>query len=133
MESGQPVVWPVNFILSLGPSPFTLALHHRIIAMETDTSIAATPKGNKQWSRACLNFQLKLTSVSSLSLGFVACLHTSTTVHNGGLLDNQTISVQLLDISARVGQSNFVDFVGVQPNLALSALEDGSGQALLQF
>jgi hypothetical protein len=40
--------------------------------------------------------------------------------------------VQLVNIAARVGQGNFVDFVGVQPNLALSALKDGRRQTLLQ-
>ena len=73
-----------------------------------------------------------LTSVSALALGFIACLHTGTTVNNGGLLDNQTIAVQLGNVAARVGQGNFIDFIGVKPNLALSALKDGSRQALLE-
>jgi hypothetical protein len=70
--------------------------------------------------------------VSTLALGFVSELHTRTTVNHSGLLDDQTIPVQLVNIAARVGQGNFVDFVGVQPNLALSALKDGSRQTLLK-
>jgi len=53
-------------------------------------------------------------------------------VNNSWLLDDQTITVQLGNITARVRQRNLVDFIGVQPDLALTALEDGSGQTLLQ-
>ena len=75
---------------------------------------------------------LLLTRVSSLALGFVAESDASSGVDHGGLLDDQTIAVQSSNVTTGVGQGNFVDFVGVQPNLALSALEDGSGEALLQ-
>ena len=51
---------------------------------------------------------------------------------NSWLLDNQTISVQLGNISARVRQRDLVDFIGVQPDLAFSTLKDGGGKALLQ-
>ena len=71
--------------------------------------------------------------MSSLALGFVAELHASSRVNLRRLLDDETITVKLLDVTARVGESNFIDFVGVQPDLALSAFEDGSGEALLEL
>jgi hypothetical protein len=54
-------------------------------------------------------------------------------VDNRGLLDDQTVTMKTGDVTARVGKGNLVDFVGVQPNLALSAFQDGSGEALLKF
>ena len=54
-------------------------------------------------------------------------------MYNCGLLDNKTVTVKTGDIAARVGQSNLIDFIGVQPNLALSAFQDGSGEALLEL
>lgn len=54
-------------------------------------------------------------------------------MNNSGLLDDQTVTVKTGNVAARVGKSNLVDFVGVQPNLALSAFQNGSGEALLKF
>jgi len=71
--------------------------------------------------------------VSSLTLCFVKKLHTSPRVHHRGLLHNETIAVQLCDIASGVGQGNFIDFIGVQPDLTLSAFKDGSSEALLKF
>ena len=53
-------------------------------------------------------------------------------MNNSRLLDNETISVQLRNVSARVSKGDFIDFIRVQPNFALAAFEDGSGKALLQ-
>jgi hypothetical protein len=53
-------------------------------------------------------------------------------MNNSWLLDNETISVQLGNISTRIRQGDFVDFIGIQPNLAFTALEYGSREALLQ-
>ena len=60
--------------------------------------------------------------MSSLALGFVACLHTSPRVHHSRLFHDESILVELVDVAARVGQGNFVNFVGVEPDLALAAL-----------
>lgn len=76
---------------------------------------------------------LKRTSVSSLALGFISQLNAGTRVNNGRLLDNQTITVQASNVASGVRQRNFVGFIGIQPNLAFSALEDGSGEALLEL
>ena len=70
--------------------------------------------------------------MSTLALGFIAQLNTGTTVHDGGFFDNQTIAVQLGNVTARVGQGNFIHLIWIQPNLALSALEDVGRQALLE-
>ena len=71
--------------------------------------------------------------MTALALGFISDSDTSPRVDNGGLLHNQTITVQTVDVAARVGQGNFVNLIGVQPYLALSAFQDGGRQALLQF
>ena len=71
--------------------------------------------------------------MSSLSLGLVSQADASTGVHDGRLLDDETIPLQTSNVAARVGQGNFVGLVGIQPNLALSALEDGGGEALLEL
>ena len=70
--------------------------------------------------------------MTTLALRFISQGNTGTRVHNSGLLHDETISLEALNVATAIGQGNFVDFVGVQPNLALSALEDGSGEALLQ-
>jgi hypothetical protein len=54
-------------------------------------------------------------------------------VYNGGLLNDQTITVETRNVSAGIGKGNLVDFVGVQPNLALTAFQDGSCEALLKL
>ena len=70
--------------------------------------------------------------MASLSLGLVSQAHTGTGVHDGGLLDNKTISLQTGDVATGVCQGNFVGLVGIQPNFALSALQDGCREALLK-
>ena len=71
--------------------------------------------------------------MTTLALGFISNGHTSPGVHNGGLLHDQTIAVETVNVAASVGQRNLVNFIGVQPYLALSAFQDGGRQALLQF
>ena len=79
------------------------------------------------------DYKKLLTGVSSLSLGLVSQADASTGVHDGWLLDDETIPLQASNVAARVGQGNFVGLVGIQPNFALSALEDGGGEALLEL
>ena len=52
---------------------------------------------------------------------------------NSGFLNDQTVTVKTCDVSARVGKRNLIDFIGVQPNLTLSAFQNGSGEALLEL
>ena len=54
-------------------------------------------------------------------------------MNHGGLLNNQTITVETRNVAARVGQSNLVNFIRVQPDLALSAFQYISGEALLKL
>ena len=70
--------------------------------------------------------------MTSLSLGFVSQADAVTGVHNGRLLDDETIPLQTGDVAAGVGQGNFVGLVGIQPNLALSAFQDGCREAFLK-
>jgi hypothetical protein len=53
-------------------------------------------------------------------------------VHNGGLFDDEAVPFQAGDVSAGIGEGDFVGLVGIQPDLALSALEDGGREALLE-
>jgi hypothetical protein len=53
-------------------------------------------------------------------------------MYNRRLFDNQTIPSELGDITTRVGQGNVVDFVGVKPNLALTAFQDACREAFLK-
>jgi hypothetical protein len=71
--------------------------------------------------------------VSTFALGFVAQLDARSRMHNRRLADDQTIPMQLGNVTARIGQGNFIDFVGIEPNLALTAFQDGGRQAFLQF
>ena len=74
----------------------------------------------------------KLTCVTSLSLGLVSQGDAGTRVYDRGLLDNKTISLQTRDVATGVRQGNFIGLVGIQPDFALSALQDGCREALLK-
>jgi hypothetical protein len=52
-------------------------------------------------------------------------------VHSDGLADDEAILDELANRLAGVGVGNFVDFIGIEPDLALSAADDGRGEALL--
>ena len=56
---------------------------------------------------------------------------TGTGVHGDGLADNEAILDELADSLAGVGVGDFADFVGVEPNLALSAANNIGREALL--
>jgi hypothetical protein len=52
-------------------------------------------------------------------------------VHGDWLADDEAILDELADSLAGVGVGDFVDFIGVEPNLALSAANDIGRKALL--
>jgi len=52
-------------------------------------------------------------------------------VHGNGLSDDEAICNELSDSLAGVGIGDFADFIGIEPNLPLSAAYDGCRQALL--
>jgi hypothetical protein len=56
---------------------------------------------------------------------------TSTGVHCDGLADNEAILDELADRLAGVGVGDFIDFIGIEPDLALAAADDGGREALL--
>ena len=69
----------------------------------------------------------------SLSLGLVAEGNEGAGEDHGGLLDDETILGKTGDVAAAVGQRDLVDLVGVEPDLALTALEDVGREALLEL
>ena len=52
-------------------------------------------------------------------------------MHRNRLSDDESIGDKLSDCLAGVGVGDFVNFIRVEPNLALSAADDGGGEALL--
>lgn len=52
-------------------------------------------------------------------------------MHGDGLADDEAICNKLSDGLAGVGIRDFADLIGIQPDLSLSAANDGGRQALL--
>ena len=74
-----------------------------------------------------------LTSVTSLSLGSKTSLDARARVNNDWFSDDKTVLVQLANVLTRVGHGDVIDLVWVKPDFALTALEHGGGEALLEF
>jgi hypothetical protein len=53
-------------------------------------------------------------------------------VHGDGLADDEAIADKFADGLAGIGVGDFVHFIGVEPDLALAAADDRSGEALLR-
>jgi hypothetical protein len=73
------------------------------------------------------------TCVSTLALCFIAKSHPSPRMDNYRFLDDQTIVIELLNVTPRISQRNFVNFVRIQPDFVFSALQNVRRQALLEF
>ena len=71
--------------------------------------------------------------MSSFCLGFISLDNSGTGMHNSGFLDDETIAVKALDIATGICKSDFIHFVGVQPDFALTAFEHRRSKALLKF
>jgi hypothetical protein len=71
------------------------------------------------------------TTVSTNSPGSCEFAGTRPGVHGDGLADDEAICDELPDGLAGVGVGDLADLVGIKPNLALSAADDGGRQALL--
>ena len=69
--------------------------------------------------------------MSADSPGLVQGSGAGAGVHGDGLADDEAIADEFADGLAGVGVGDLVDLVGVEPDLALAAADDGSGQALL--
>ena len=52
-------------------------------------------------------------------------------MHSDGLSDDETICNELSDRLAGVGVGDFAGLVGIEPDFAFSAADDGGRQALL--
>ena len=74
---------------------------------------------------------LTVTPVATDAAGGGQLTGTGTRVHGDGLADDEAIGDELADGLAGVGVGDFVDLVGVKPDLALAAADDRGGQALL--
>ena len=70
-------------------------------------------------------------TVAALAAGGVQLTSTGPGVHGDGLADDEAITDELADGLAGVGVGDFVDLVGVEPDLVLAAADDRRGQALL--
>ena len=70
--------------------------------------------------------------VTALSLGFDVGSEASTIVDDLGLLDDEAVLDQLADVLAGVSHGNFVDLIGVQPNLTLATLKHAGSEAVLK-
>jgi hypothetical protein len=80
----------------------------------------------------CGTLPLTETSVATNAAGGSQGSGTSTGVHCDGLLDDKAIGEELADSLAGVGVGDLIDFVRVEPDLALSAADNGRRKALLR-
>lgn len=71
-------------------------------------------------------------TVSADSSGSGQGSSAGTRVHGDGLADDEAIVDELADRLAGVGVGDLVHFVGVEPDLALSAADNGRRKALLR-
>lgn len=71
------------------------------------------------------------TPMSADSAGLCEFTSSRTRVHRDGLVDDQAIADEFSDGLAGVRGGDFVDLIGIKPDLAFTAADNGSGQALL--
>ena len=69
--------------------------------------------------------------MSTSSLGLMIASSSGSGGSVGLSLHDQTVLVELADGAARVGKSDFVGLVGVNPHSLLTALQDCCSQSLL--
>jgi hypothetical protein len=74
---------------------------------------------------------LTKTTVSTNSASSCELTGAGSGVHGDGLADDEAICDELSDGLAGVGVGDFAGLIGVEPDLALSAADDGRRQALL--
>jgi len=89
------------------------------------------PKNLTRHSRIRCTLSLTEASVSANSSCGVQLPSTGSRVHGHRLADDESIADQFSDRLAGVCVGDFVDFVGIEPDLALSATDDRGRQALL--
>lgn len=74
---------------------------------------------------------LTVAAVPTFSSGEAQLAGSGSRVHGDGLADDEAIGDELADRLARVGVGYLALLIGVQPDLALAAANDGCGEALL--
>lgn len=79
----------------------------------------------------CGTLSLTEATVTSETTGSGQLSGTAARVHGDGLADDEAIGDELADGLARVCVGNLAGLVGVEPDLALTAADDGGSQALL--
>jgi len=87
--------------------------------LEGETGIGGTPA-------------FTVSRVSSLSFGGVPERDASPRVYHFRLLNDQTVAVKPCNITATVGEANFVHLIGVKPYFPLATSEDGRCETLLE-
>ena len=97
----------------------------------TENPLATHPDNTGRHTSLGSTLSLTRTGVSALSLGGVSFADTEARMHDGGLLDDEAISEELADVLARVGIADFGCLIGIQPDLALAAVEDLGSKLLL--
>jgi hypothetical protein len=70
-------------------------------------------------------------TVTTITSGQVQLAGSGSGVHGDGLADDEAIADELADGLTGVGVRDLADLVGVEPDLALAAPNDGCGEALL--
>ncbi len=104
-------------------------------------SAVSCPSYRVRWpSRWCIpghtgvlgTLPLTETTVTADAAGSCQLTGTGARVHGDGLADDETILDELADGLARVGVGNLAGLVGVEPDLALAAADNGGRKALLR-
>src|SRR5579859_6455520 len=97
----------------------------------TKDPLATHPNNGGRHTSLGGTLSLTGSSVSSLSLCCVSLTDTAAGMHDGGLFDDEAISVELSDVLARVCVADFCGLVGIEPDLAFAAVEDFGCKLLL--
>jgi len=105
------------------------------ILVEQTTKDASAAHPDNLERQTCVGGTLTLTvsGVTSEGFGVLAFEESSARVNDIRFLDDKPILNQLADVLTRVSHRDLVDFVGVHPDLPLSAFQNGRGEPLLQL
>lgn len=71
-------------------------------------------------------------TVTTITTGQVQLASSGSRVHGDGFADDEAIADELADGLAGVGIGDLADLVGIEPDLALAASDDGGREALLR-
>jgi len=100
-------------------------------AQTTEDTHAAHPQDLAGHTSILGTLPLTETTVTADAAGGVQLTGTGARVHGDGLADDEAILDELADSLARVGVGNLAGLVGVEPDLALAAADNGGREALL--